>query len=223
MPPSKHVRARHNPLREKILVAPCHQRRLQRRRRVVGTISTVIILGILTTIALAVANAQSSKVAVAPPTSGAPVTTTTVPLPSAKGKPCVALRDTLPKGAPAVPISVGPPAAKLVVKDLKVGTGAVVAKTAQHVTVDYVGVSCSSGKIFDASFGRHAAIDADLSGTDQSRGVIPGWTKGIPGMKVGGIRLLEIPPADAYGSRGAPGLIAPDETLFFLVRVNKVS
>ena len=36
-------------------------------------------------------------------------------------------------------------------------------------------------------------------------------------MKVGGRRRLEIPSAMAYGSRGAGGVIGPDEALIFVV------
>ena len=117
-----------------------------------------------------------------------------------------------PKGAPAVPVQTGPPPTKLVIKDLKVGTGAVV-KASQTLTVDYIGVSCSTGKIFDSSYATGQPATFPLSG------VIPGWQQGIPGMKVGGERLLGIPPALAYGKDGRAPSIAPDETLWFVVHV----
>ena len=47
--------------------------------------------------------------------------------------------------------------------------------------------------------------------------VIEGWDKGLLGMKVGGRRRLEIPADQAYGSRGAGGVIGPDEALIFVV------
>jgi peptidylprolyl isomerase len=96
-------------------------------------------------------------------------------------------------------------------KDLKAGTGAVVAAGAT-LTVDYIGVSCSTGKIFDSSYSRGQPATFALSQ------VIPGWQQGLPGMRVGGERLLGIPPAQAYGSTGQ-GDIAPDETLWFVVNV----
>ena len=139
-------------------------------------------------------------------------TSTSVPANSVKGKPCVAVSDPLPKGAPAVPVQTGPPPTKLVTKDLTVGTGAVVTAS-QTLNVDYIGVACSTGKIFDSSYKTGKPIEFALSG------VIPGWTQGIPGMKVGGSRLLGIPPALAYGAQGSPPDIAPDETLWFVVHV----
>jgi peptidylprolyl isomerase len=129
---------------------------------------------------------------------------------SAKGKPCVAFTDTLPKGAPAVPVQIGPPPTKLVKKDLKIGTGPVV-PAGGKVQVNYIGVACSTGKIFDSSYGQQP-FTADLK-----QGVIAGWIKGIPGMRVGGRRLLGIPSADAYGPSSPGALIAPDEALWFVV------
>jgi peptidylprolyl isomerase len=142
-------------------------------------------------------------------------TSTAAALASVAGKPCVAVADALPAGAPQVPVEVGAPPTTLVTKDLTVGTGATVA-AGDTITVDYIGVACSSGKIFDASYGSQP-VTFPLSG------VIPGWQNGIPGMKVGGVRLLGIPPDQAYGSQGSPPDIAPDETLWFVVTVNSAT
>ena len=46
--------------------------------------------------------------------------------------------------------------------------------------------------------------------------MIPGWDKGIVGMREGGRRKLVIPPELAYGPTGQ-GPIAPNETLIFVV------
>jgi peptidylprolyl isomerase len=134
---------------------------------------------------------------------------------SAKGKPCVAMAEAPPAGAPQVPVKVGPPPTSLVREDLQAGTGAEAAATST-VTVDYIGVSCSTGKIFDTSYGKTPA-------TFPLGNVIPGWQQGIPGMKVGGTRLLGIPSELAYGAQGYPPDIAPDETLWFVVKLNAVS
>jgi peptidylprolyl isomerase len=152
--------------------------------------------------------------------SASPTTTTTTatsaPLASAAGKPCVAVADPLPKGAPAVPVKIGPPPTALVKRDLKVGTGAVV-KPGATVTVDYIGVACSTGKIFDSSYKSGQPATFPLTQ------VIKGWTDGIPGMKVGGERLLGIPPGEGYGAAGSGPLIPPDETLWFVVTVVKTA
>lgn len=146
-----------------------------------------------------------------PSTTGPPATPAAA---SVAGKPCVALADPLPAGAPQVPLTVGPPPTELVSKDLQVGTGATV-EASSTITVDYIGVSCSTGKIFDTSYGQQPA-------TFPLSGVIPGWQQGLPGMKVGGARLLGIPSNLAYGTRGYPPDIAPDETLWFVVQVKDV-
>ncbi len=147
-------------------------------------------------------------------TSTAPTTTTT--LGSAAGKPCVGLKSTLPAGTPAVPVPAGPSPTKLVKLDLKVGTGALV-KPHATITVNYVGVACSTGKLFGSNFGQ-PGIASPLDG------FVPGWRNGIPGMRVGGQRLLGIPSALAYGAQSPEGSgIAPHETLWFVVQVNKTA
>jgi len=106
----------------------------------------------------------------------------------------------------------GKPPKKLVKKDLKVGTGPV-AKPGQTVSVQYVGVSYTNGRQFDASWDRGQPFSFAL-GNGQ---VIPGWDNGIAGMKVGGRRMLIIPPDQAYGPQGSPPAIGPNETLIFVV------
>lgn len=112
---------------------------------------------------------------------------------------------------PFVDFPEGPPPADLVIKDLVEGTGPV-AQAGQTVSVHYVGVAHSTGEEFDSSYDRGQPLDFGLG-----RGmVIPGWDQGIQGMKVGGRRQLVIPPQLAYGSRGAGGVIGPNETLIFI-------
>jgi peptidylprolyl isomerase len=106
----------------------------------------------------------------------------------------------------------GEPPAELQIDDLVVGDGPAAAP-GQHVSVHYVGVAFSSGKEFDASYNRGDAFDFPLGGGQ----VIEGWDQGVVGMRVGGRRKLTIPPHLGYGTRGADGVIKPNETLIFVV------
>jgi peptidylprolyl isomerase len=105
---------------------------------------------------------------------------------------------------------------KLVVKDLKTGHGKP-AKAGDQLTVNYVGVSCSTGTAFDASYPKHQPFPFTLG---QGK-VIPGWDKGLVGMKAGGRRELIVPAALGYGPTGS-GPIAPNETLIFVVDLVKI-
>ena len=113
---------------------------------------------------------------------------------------------------PVVTVPDGDPPTELQITDHEVGTGPEAA-AGSRVSVHYVGVAWSTGEQFDASWDRGAPLDFGL-GAGQ---VIEGWDQGVQGMKVGGRRTLVIPPDMAYGSRGAPGAIAPNETLIFTV------
>ena len=99
---------------------------------------------------------------------------------------------------------------QLQVIDLVEGTGDPVAPSAR-VLVDYTGVGASTKKQFDSSFDRGQPLEFGL---DE---VIPGWTQGIPGMKLGGRRLLIIPGELAYGANPPSADIEPNEVLVFVV------
>jgi peptidylprolyl isomerase len=104
------------------------------------------------------------------------------------------------------------PPTELVVEDLEEGQGDE-ATAGSTVEVHYVGVSWSTRKQFDASWDRGDTFSFEL-GAGQ---VIPGWDRGVAGMRVGGRRRLVIPPGMAYGKQGAGGVIGPNETLVFVV------
>lgn len=98
--------------------------------------------------------------------------------------------------------------------DLVVGTGAEV-QPGQRITVVYTGwlysdtASENKGAIFN---GPNQAASFELNG------VIAGWRQGIPGMRIGGVRRLVVPPELAYGNTTPePGLIPPNATLIFEV------
>jgi peptidylprolyl isomerase len=113
---------------------------------------------------------------------------------------------------PSVTVPEGSPPAGLESVDDVVGDGAE-ASLGDTVSVHYVGVAWSTGAQFDASWDRMEPFRFGL-GAGQ---VIQGWDEGVAGMRVGGRRTLTIPPHLAYGSRGAGGAIAPNETLIFVV------
>jgi peptidylprolyl isomerase len=82
--------------------------------------------------------------------------------------------------------------------DIKEGTGDEV-RPGATITAHYTGAVAATGTVFQSSkdFGRPISF-----GLSQ---VIKGWTDGVPGMKVGGIRRLLIPADQAYGASPPPG------------------
>jgi peptidylprolyl isomerase len=122
---------------------------------------------------------------------------------SASGKPTV----TMPKTA-------APTATEVEV--LKQGTGATV-KTGDTVTVQYQGSIWDSGKIFDQSWGNAPA-------TFTTTGVVPGFSKGLVGQKVGSQVVVVIPPADGYGADGnSQAGIKGTDTLVFVIDILKTA
>jgi peptidylprolyl isomerase len=118
---------------------------------------------------------------------------------------------------PSVTVPEGSPPGELVIEDLVVGEGAV-AGAGMRATVDYVGVSWSTGAEFDASWNRNDTFSFNLGGGE----VIQGWDQGVQGMKIGGRRHLTIPPEMGYGQSGAGGVIGPNETLIFVVDLRRL-
>ena len=113
---------------------------------------------------------------------------------------------------PEIAIPGGDPSYQLELEDIAVGDGPQAA-SGNVVEVHYVGVSWSNGEQFDASWDRGDTFKFTLG-----KGmVIQGWDQGVAGMKVGGRRRITIPPMLGYGKRGFPPVIAPDETLVFVV------
>lgn len=91
--------------------------------------------------------------------------------------------------------------------DFKVGSGASV-QAGSTVTVQYVGALASNGVIFDDSFDTGQPLTIGLSQ------VIPGWSDGLQGMKIGGIRRVFIPSQYGYGSQSANGIPANSDLVF---------
>lgn len=99
--------------------------------------------------------------------------------------------------------------AKVKVEDVKVGQGKAAAD-GDLLLVTYRG-TLRDGKVFDSNDGADGKPFAVKLGAG---GVIRGWEQGLLGMKVGGIRKLDIPAVLAYGSREMPGIPANSDLLF---------
>lgn len=114
----------------------------------------------------------------------------------------------------APPVFVGP--AELQITDLVVGTGATLAV----------------GQVFTANYALwlYDPNGTDLKGSGIQAGQLPpttlntnsliaGWVQGLPGMRVGGIRRLLVPPSLAYGAAGSPPQIPGNAWLVFEVEL----
>ena len=106
---------------------------------------------------------------------------------------------------------------QLIIEDIAVGSGAE-AVAGAHISVHYTGWLYNDGvrgAKFDSSKDRGQPFDFPLGAGH----VIKGWDEGFAGMKIGGVRVLTIPPEMGYGARGAGGVIPPNATLRFEVEL----
>ena len=111
--------------------------------------------------------------------------------------------------APTIGAPTGDAPKTLVIKDIIVGKGAEALPTST-MTVHYTLMTWSNGALIESSWNSGSPATFPLAN------VIVGWQQGIPGMKVGGRRLLVIPSDLGYGAQGG-GPIGPNETLIFVV------
>jgi peptidylprolyl isomerase len=108
---------------------------------------------------------------------------------------------------------------------LEEGDGAEI-QDSQYVTVDYMGVTCSTGQTFASSWRDGARLSAALEGAEPTAevpNVIPGWSDGLIGQKVGSLVQINIPSEQAYGPTGRPPTIGPNDPLTFVIRVHEAS
>jgi peptidylprolyl isomerase len=119
---------------------------------------------------------------------------------------------------PKVEVPEGAPPTELQIEDLEEGEGDE-AKRGDQISVHYVGVDYETGKEFDASYDRGEPFAFQLG----SGSVIPGWDRGLEGMREGGRRQLTIPPDLAYGKQGQPPDIAPNATLVFVIDLESIN
>ena len=88
-------------------------------------------------------------------------------------------------------------------------------KATDKVRVHYTGTFID-GTVFDSSVDRNEPI---VFGCNQ---VIAGWTEGLQLMQPGAKWMLYIPPALAYGEKGAGGVIGPNQALIFEVELIEI-
>jgi peptidylprolyl isomerase len=156
-------------------------------------------------------------------TAGAKPPSTAPPTTSAGGAATIAAiptQDLSPAGtagkAPTVIVPSGAPPTQLESADLIVGTGPA-ATAGEMVTVQYVLATYSARKVIQSSWTGQA-----FQFTLGAGQVIPGWDKGVPGMRVGGRRELIIPPSLGYGSQSPGAGIAANDTLVFVIDLQKI-
>ena len=115
-------------------------------------------------------------------------------------------------------LPAGAPPTKTTTRDLVVGTG-IEAKAGTRLYVRYRAMLWN-GTELDTTSWVAGAQPAALPRLGHDR-MMPGLEKGLPGMKVGGIRQIIIPPADGLGQSG--GVVKPTDTIVFLVQLVAVS
>jgi FKBP-type peptidyl-prolyl cis-trans isomerase len=104
--------------------------------------------------------------------------------------------------------------------DVTPGTGAE-AVAGKIIRVHYTGwlyekgAADHKGQKFDSSRDSGVPFEFRLGAGE----VIKGWDEGVAGMKVGGTRMLTVPPALGYGPQAVGGVIPPNATLLFEVEL----
>ena len=116
--------------------------------------------------------------------------------------------------APTITAPSGDAPTELIAQDVIVGSGAEVVATST-LTLHYTLMKWSDGSILESSW------SSGTPSTFQLSGLIQGWQQGLPGAKVGGRRLLVIPPALGYGAMAGHPL--EKDTLIFAVDIIAVS
>ena len=198
------------------------QLRVRRRQRniIVGAVvATLAVVGGVIWLAVALSGGGGKKTSAADQVSATPTPSVSATPPPAAPTKCAPIKPNPPaKGQPTIPPVTGKAPTKLVTKDVVKGHGPVARKGAS-LSVTYIGVSCSTGKVFDASY-LHGNQPFDVKPLGQAS-VIQGWNQGLVGVRAGGVRELVIPASLGYGAQGS-GSIKPNETLIFLITVKSV-
>ncbi len=121
----------------------------------------------------------------------------------------------VPPGVPTVEAEATVTDSGLQIIDVVVGDGDV-AEAGSTLTVHYTGWLMDGTK-FESSHDSGQPVSFKL------QGLIPGWEEGVPGMQVGGVRRLVIPPELAYGEAGRAPKIPPNAELIFDIELLEVA
>jgi len=219
-------RARQRAARELRLAAEAKAKK--RRKQIRNVIIVVVIAAVIILIVFVTSSSNPPKKSAsttttttsttAPSTTSTTVagsTTTTAP-PTIGTIPAADLSPAGTAGkAPTVVVPAGSPPTQLETADLITGTGTA-AKTGDSLTVQYVLATYSSGKTVQSSW-----TSQPFSFT-LGQGVIQGWDDGVVGMKVGGRRELIVPPSLGYGASSPGSGIAANDTLVFIIDLQKI-
>lgn len=121
------------------------------------------------------------------------------------------------RSEPRVYVPDGPPPKKLVVSDMIEGTGQAV-KPGDELTVNFIAARYIDGEFFESSWEWPKRFTFELA----MKNVIPGWVKGLPGMREGGRRHLVIPGTLAARFGVPPSAQTEEEALVYVVDLIKV-
>lgn len=190
MPTDKRQRQKEGQRARREAAVAAARRQQRKRRLIVSAVLAALVVGLFAL--LSVAGGDDDET-----TDSAASTTSSTKPPT-----------TMPK--PMVTVPAEPAPTELKTEDLKVGKGPA-AKLGDNIEVNYIGLTYSDGQQFEASWDNGQTVSFDLV----DGGLIDGWVKGIPGMKVGGRRQLIIPSEMAYGDNPQGG--RPAGALIFIV------
>ena len=104
----------------------------------------------------------------------------------------------------------------LTIKDTIIGLGSA-PTPGKTVKLLYEGLLARTGEVFDKRENKRSPLSFRLG----LREVVPGFDKGVQGMRVGGCREIKVPASMGYGHKGA-GPIPPNADLIFRVELLRV-
>lgn len=187
-----------------------------------GALVTAVVLGGalgLAACSSSPSNSSSNTTTSSSGGTGAGPTTTTAP-PAGNATAPIPAGDLSAAGtagsAPTVTVPKSSPPASLESSDLITGSGPGAAN-GNKLTVQYVLATYSSGKVVQSSW-----TSQPFSFTLGVTQLIKGWTTGMVGMKAGGRRELIIPPSFGYGAQSPGPGIAANDTLVFVIDLQRI-